>query len=254
MDDPEAMLMGYETERNGKDEAKTVYAPTKWPNAFHMSKYGPHIQFQRRLKYCHARASCGTRNAPGPVWDTQDWMTDGYNCVCQGESPADLGVMRNNRCFKGKCIIGQNAPSEFADESRPRYADSDENLDAKGLCVFYQILDNEIDRSFCDRGGDDDSVHQQEFLEPPAKLYRYEKEARDQLTMGRKGRAAMDATGQTRKPFDFSKAMNLQQRLDLSVYLSNLEAEKVSTTPRDPGSVDDELSPPMAPDPAEDLV
>lgn len=83
-----------------EDETGRVYAPSKFPQYFHHSRFGNHVAFQGRLRYCHHPISCGDRIYPGPAWTMNESLSNGTSCVCENK--------KKNRCYEGRCVKGQN--------------------------------------------------------------------------------------------------------------------------------------------------
>lgn len=112
-----------------------------------------------KFKYCHHRASCGSRAQPGVQVSLQDptQLNDGISCYCQG-TYEQVGGDPNGYCYRGSCEYGhprhslRGQPSdEVLDYSGVRDVDGDPNLNAdrSGMCKFEQILENVVDMALC---------------------------------------------------------------------------------------------------------
>ena len=78
----------------------------------------------RQTFYCHHKAACGIRTAPGPA--TADSPYEDGSCFC-------VGATFDERCYRGRC--------QGLDDKDSR---DDELIDAQGMCKFHEDISFEI--------------------------------------------------------------------------------------------------------------
>lgn len=132
--------------------------------------------------YCHHRASCGTRAEPGLQITPEDpaqW-NDGVQCFCEGYYKTD-GTAHNGKCYRGTCDAGverrtlrSRAQDSVRQLSRDGVLEPIADADARGLCKFQQLFDNQVDARLCSNhlgGTGSVDINYGAWTDPPPKDY-----------------------------------------------------------------------------------
>lgn len=132
--------------------------------------------------YCHHRASCGTRADPGlqiTPEDTAQW-NDGIQCFCEGYYKMD-STTHNGKCYRGTCDAGVErrtlrgrSQDSVRQLSREGVLEPIGDADARGLCKFRQLFDNQVDVRLCTNHLAGDAavdINYGGYTDPPPKNY-----------------------------------------------------------------------------------